>query len=187
MFIELPIAAKVRRWLRKLGKQVLVEGYAMGPGMAKVLDGINQTMQTTNAMVQQLMGRMDKMEEKVQVPLVPAKVDNSSWPTPTQYLKKMPGFVERFPKGFNQRGAFDWFVSQKHGEMKGQSLELVDRAYQDKRPHPVVKPSPANGKFVRDCFAIYMANREQPQQGKLRLVPKRERAPKRAKRVRRVA
>lgn len=38
MFSEQPKAKTFRHWLRKIGKQVMVEGYVAGPGMEKVLE-----------------------------------------------------------------------------------------------------------------------------------------------------
>ncbi|MFH1739221.1 MAG: BRO family protein [bacterium] len=162
MFSEQPIAKKVRRWLRKIGREVAITGQYLNPDIqAQFLQRTQAAFQTINQNLEALHSRLMLVEIAQAQTLIPAPADNRSWPTPTQRLKTISNGP--FPKYFNRGGSFDVFVCQRHALLRGGLLSQRDRAIHRKMPDYVIQPCPENDEFLRDCFRTWKSLNPQAQ------------------------
>ncbi len=171
MFSEQPIAKKVRKWARRLMKEVWVTGSYNPAVSPQLLIAVQETLKAQSQMIQSLANEIHEVKEWKAKAFIPAPPDNSFWPTPTQRLIHLIP-ARDIPKGFNRGGSFDIYVSLRHAKIRGGLLSQRDRRAIRKLPDYVMQPCPENDQFLRETFKVYMEH-EWPDQGKLKLVPEK--------------
>jgi len=180
MFSEQPIAKKVRKWLRRVGREVMTTGGYVTPEffqqyvarMDEVLGIVNDVMKTQAATMEVFHQRMEQIEGRVSEVLVPAEPDISGWPTPAGWVKTLVRVP--VPKYFNRGGNFDLFATEEHRRQFGGFLRLRFRRHLQKDPEYVIEPCPEMSRFLKETYAKYMRNWPPKKQTALKLLPVRE-------------
>lgn len=174
MFSEQPVAKKVRKWLRKIGREVAETGSYNSLNSAtltKILDGFNETMLLQGRMLQNLSADVAEMRQERSRVLIPAQPDNTYWPTPAERVRTLIS-SERIPKYFNRGGSFNIYASLRHARLHDGLFSQRNRRHLGKMPDYVVQPCPEMDQFLRETFEIWL-KRVAPKQAKLRLAPVR--------------
>jgi prophage antirepressor-like protein len=170
MFSEQPGAVKFRKWLRRVGREVMVTGSYNSPALTQILNQMNETLLIQGKMVQNLAAEVNDIREWRAQTFIPAQADNSYWPTPTQRLKSIIPSLQRLPAYFNRGGSFDVYCALRHAQSRGGLLSQRNRRSRGKMPDYVIQPCPENDQFLREALEAWLVS-EYPKQAKLKLVP----------------
>jgi prophage antirepressor-like protein len=153
MFCELPNAKRVRHWLRKIGKQVLVEGYYVAPGLEQsVLARMGETLRITNTALQLLGNRLDNLETRL---LIPAHQDVTDWLTAGLRVRELIA-PDKPPKFWNSGGAFDKYAAEEYHRIHGEYPRLRPRTRLKKDPEWVFPPTPEMDRFLLETYKRYL-------------------------------
>jgi prophage antirepressor-like protein len=159
---EQPVAKKVRFWLRKVGKEVAVNGSYQAPGLKELQASISAELAPLLAVhteaLTQLVKRIARVEDRFTQTYVPTNQDNSFWPTPTERLRVLID-SSQIPLYFNRGGSWDVYAAQRHALIKGGLLSQRNRNNRHKMPDYVIQPCPLNDQFLKETFEAWKRER----------------------------
>lgn len=155
MFSEQPVAKRVRRWLRKIGKEVAVTGSYNSPVLAQILTQLNETVLLQGKMLQNLAGQVHNIEDRQLHTLVPANRDTRLDPTPAQRLRRLI-YPDKPPRHFNGAGKFDNDFAQAYAKEFGGFPMQRERRYISKRPEWVIEVCPEHDEFLRRFYKKFL-------------------------------
>ncbi len=154
MLSEQPRAKAARHWLRKIGKQVAVEGYYVAPGLQQGL-----VAAILPAILEQA---LPQITDHIKSMMIPATPDVSKWACPAQRARQI---CSPIPKCFNGGGSFDWFYHDFYLREEGHPPMMRHRHGLGKRAEVVVMPCVPEDDRIRRAFRSYM--KQMPRQRRL--------------------